>query len=188
MKIQLAVLLLLGCLQSKAQVAASEAQAAVFYGDAMPVIKPAYRALIMEKAAALNKTSGSADALKKELRANPQLARLADTDLEGLVVLVLYQAARDARADLKQVASEAKQSNQSKVGPRDLLAKRTAIREISGTRPAAAKGEGTLGEMSETEQLRLQMVMERRQKHVEALSNLMKKIASTQSQIIGNLK
>ena len=47
---------------------------------------------------------------------------------------------------------------------------------------------GDLGDMSQMESMRLQMVMDRRSKFGESLSNIMKKISDTASQITGNLK
>lgn len=46
----------------------------------------------------------------------------------------------------------------------------------------------SMNEMSEMTSMRLQMAMDRRSKFVEALSNIMKKIDSTQETIVQNLK
>jgi hypothetical protein len=46
----------------------------------------------------------------------------------------------------------------------------------------------TLSEISEMEQLRLQMIMDRRSKMIEMLSNLLKKMSETQDAITENLK
>jgi hypothetical protein len=46
----------------------------------------------------------------------------------------------------------------------------------------------SMNEMSEMTSMRLQMAMDRRSKFVEALSNIMKKIDSTQESIVQNLK
>jgi antitoxin ParD1/3/4 len=46
----------------------------------------------------------------------------------------------------------------------------------------------SLSEMGEMESLRLQMIMDRRSKMLETLSNIMKKISDTQESIVGNLK
>ena len=46
----------------------------------------------------------------------------------------------------------------------------------------------SMSEMSEMTSLRLQMAMDRRSKFVETLSNIMKKIDSTQETIVQNLK
>jgi hypothetical protein len=46
----------------------------------------------------------------------------------------------------------------------------------------------TMGEMGEMESLRLQMAMDRLSKMMSTLSNLLKKISDTTSQITQNLK
>ncbi|MBK8605467.1 MAG: hypothetical protein IPN82_01110 [Chitinophagaceae bacterium] len=46
----------------------------------------------------------------------------------------------------------------------------------------------SLNEMSELDQIRLQMYMDRRSKMMETLSNLMKKINDTKEDIIKNMK
>jgi hypothetical protein len=46
----------------------------------------------------------------------------------------------------------------------------------------------TLDQMSEEQSLRLQMLMDRRSKFIETLSNIMKKLSDTSSSIISNLK
>lgn len=46
----------------------------------------------------------------------------------------------------------------------------------------------SMNELGETESLRLQMAMDRKSKLIEALSNILKKISDTDSQILQNLK
>ena len=46
----------------------------------------------------------------------------------------------------------------------------------------------SLGELGEEQQLRMQMLMDRRTKAIETLSNLMKKFSETAGTIVGNLK
>ena len=46
----------------------------------------------------------------------------------------------------------------------------------------------SLSEMSEMTTLRLQMMMDRRSKFLEALSNIMKKISAIQAAVVQNLK
>ena len=61
--------------------------------------------------------------------------------------------------------------------PRDSEISRKEMKSVLG-------GEG----LSETEMLNLQMTMDRRSKYLSTLSNIMKKISSTQDSIIQNLK
>ncbi len=46
----------------------------------------------------------------------------------------------------------------------------------------------SMGEMGETESLRLQMVMDRLNKMMSTLSNILKKMSDTQNSIVQNLK
>jgi len=45
-----------------------------------------------------------------------------------------------------------------------------------------------MNEMSEMTSLRLQMAMDRRSKFIETLSNIMKKVATTQETLVQNIK
>jgi predicted nucleic acid-binding Zn-ribbon protein len=45
-----------------------------------------------------------------------------------------------------------------------------------------------LGELTQEQQLRLQMIMDRMSQLEQAISNILKKIADTQNQIIQNMK
>jgi hypothetical protein len=47
---------------------------------------------------------------------------------------------------------------------------------------------GDPGELSQMDSMRLQMLMDRRSKFAQSLSNIMKKISDTNGQINGNLK
>ena len=60
--------------------------------------------------------------------------------------------------------------------------------EINETRTRLSDQRDSLNELGEVQQLRMQMMMDRYQKIMETLSNLMKKIARTQDTIIANLK
>lgn len=53
---------------------------------------------------------------------------------------------------------------------------------------AGGGGRGGMNEMSEMTSLRLQMTMDRRSKFISTLSNIMKKISSTQDTIVSNIK
>ena len=60
--------------------------------------------------------------------------------------------------------------------------------EINAMVDQIKKDLDSMNEMSELDQLRLQMLMDRRSKMMETLSNLMKKFSDTQEDIIQNLK
>lgn len=60
--------------------------------------------------------------------------------------------------------------------------------EIENMKTGLADSRDSLSEMGEMQQLKMQMLMDRRSKLMSTLSNLMKKISQTQDSIIDNLK
>jgi hypothetical protein len=72
-------------------------------------------------------------------------------------------------------------------GQRDVLA--FYLLSLSGAaRDAVQDRADSMSEMGEMSSMRLQMAMDRRSKFVEALSNILKKVGSTQDAIVRNLK
>ncbi len=104
-------------------------------------------------------------------------------NVESLVALVMAQAARDADSDLKGLVTELKLADKSKEEIREALARRA-----SGVRPVSSARPDLLDALSETNALRLQMLMDRRAKYAAAISGLLKKISDTQSGIVANFK
>ncbi len=62
------------------------------------------------------------------------------------------------------------------------------LQEINNMKVKMKNDLDSMSELGETESLRMQMIMDRRSKIMSTLSNLMKKISSTQDAIIANLK
>lgn len=60
--------------------------------------------------------------------------------------------------------------------------------KVSLTIAAVADSLDSLGELSETQSLMLQMAMDRQSKFMETLSNILREIADTDSSIVQNLK
>lgn len=60
--------------------------------------------------------------------------------------------------------------------------------ELNGAQAALRAELGTISDMSETESLRLQMIMDRLSKLMSTLSNVLKQSADTQKTIIQNMK
>ena len=118
-------------------------------------------------------------------------------DILELVFLVLLQSVEDADTDLKAIMEEVKQRNHRLCRWRKLIADLQSNRLSAATSDAelmrlanavAAEQLASLSELSETMQLRLQMLMDRRAKFIEALSNLLKKQSDTASAIVSNMK
>jgi hypothetical protein len=99
----------------------------------------------------------------------------AGADIEELAFIVLMQATQDQDNDLRQIMAETKAANDSKA----------ALRQ---QQQAMADKKDSLSDMSQMQQARLQMAMDRRSKLIEALSNIMKKFSDTDNSIIKNMK
>lgn len=135
------------------------------------------------------------------------LGSMNGQDIEALAFLVLMQAAKSAREDLKDIMEQVKALNRKKL--LRLLARRTTdchgsfhvVRDRIGDversaeklldRLDALKLDGLpdeLSEMGEMESLRMQMYLDRLSKLMSTLSNILKKMSDTASQIAQNLK
>lgn len=129
---------------------------------------------------------------------------LRETDIEAMAFVVLIEASKSAREDLKAIMESVKLINAEKEAFRDRAKKVKAESvdfESSFQLLAVLCGKAidqeidqmqdkldSLSEMGEMESLRLQMAMDRLSKLMSTLSNLLKKISDTQSQIVQNLK
>lgn len=102
----------------------------------------------------------------------PQLGAMAGEDIMALAFLVLMEAAKQSEQDLKDIMAATQKANEQKKAQRGQV----------------AQAAGSLDEMSEEQSLKLQMAMDRRSKAVAALSNMMKKSAAANDNILQNLK
>jgi hypothetical protein len=121
-------------------------------------------------------------------------------DIGALAFLVLMQAAKSAQEDVRAVMAQVKAITAAKkrlrekarpVLPEELDVE--AVFHLVATlyaKQLQAEMAELLekGELSEMEQLRLQMAMDRLAKMMSTLSNILKKMADTASQITQNLK
>ena len=131
-----------------------------------------------------------------------------DGDVMALVFIVLTQAARSAREDLKAVMATVKDANQRKARWRQIAecqqglaagvfadtcrVERKALKLIDALELLAIEdlehNLDSLSEMGEMESLRLQMAMDRLSKMMSTLSNLLKKLSETAQGISQNIK
>jgi|GEM_PF-3515745 len=137
--------------------------------------------------------------------AYPNLGAAGDGDITALAIIVMMEAARTTREDLKAIMTETKAANDKKAVMRDAMrarmqAMQDAKEAMQGDHAQGDKGtlqddKGTLqddkdalSEMGEQDQLQLQMAMDRYSKAMSTLSNLMKKESDISSAILGNMK
>jgi hypothetical protein len=102
------------------------------------------------------------------LQAFPNLGSM---DVDALVFMVLMQSAQDQQAELSATMNAMQQN--------------TAARQHArGTQESGAQ----MNDLSTMDQMRLQILMDQRSKLLDAISNLMKSAADTQSAVVENLK
>ncbi len=101
----------------------------------------------------------------------PGAANLPPADIESLVFLVMMQATSDSESDLQKMLDELKKESEHKQVLRNQQAKKDAMNDLS-----------------EANSLRLQMLMDRRSKLLQTMSNMAKKMQDTDDAIIKNLK
>jgi hypothetical protein len=122
--------------------------------------------------------------------------RMSD-DIMELILLVTMETAEENAADLKAIMDEVRKRNERLCRWRKLAADLhshaggVAADDAALLRQASDAATGqlqALSDVSEELQMRLQMIMDRRSKFLEALSNIMKKQSDTAAAIIANLK
>lgn len=119
---------------------------------------------------------------------------IAGADIEALAILVMMQAAKDAREDLRSAMAKVKALELMKpCKTADCLAALKPTAEVDQATLDATRNEmknklDSMSEMSETQAMRMQMYMDRVSKFMSTLSNLLKKASDTAAQTTQNLK
>ena len=126
-------------------------------------------------------------------------------DIEALAFVVMMQASKSAQDDLKAIMEQVKAVNRAKAEMREkvkpskgkealdfeatfqLIATLYA-KQLEAELEQIQQDIDSMSEMGEMESLRLQMAMDRMSKMMSTLSNILKKISDTSSQIVQNLK
>ena len=151
-----------------------------FYTSAMPAIRQEVKNIVLHTAIAMKQHKANADSLSQKLRTNKTLKAMSDNDIEGITVLILVQASKEADADLKLVVLGMSRRNGQK------QQQKTTMQTISVN--SVENKNGSVEEINEMQNLQLQMIMERKRRMAEEISNVMKNISGTQQNIINNLK
>lgn len=100
---------------------------------------------------------------------------VTNSDIEQLVVQVLAQANKDANADLRDQMAVVKRNN----------AQKQALRNSTTN---AKDQKDNLPDMSETDQMKLQLLQDRKAKIEQLLSDMMKKTSDTADSVTKNMK
>lgn len=175
----------------------------------MTRVGPQTRSWIRKEAARQHAAGNASETVARNaIKADPLLGSLPDGDINALVFLVMMEASKSARDDLKAIMNGVKKINEAKASlrknenakaatvPRQTT---TASRPLVQPKPIpkaqfekqlqSAKNDlDSLSEMGEMESLRLQAAMDNSTKANSAASNAMKKFSATSQSISQNLK
>ena len=150
-------------------------------------VGPVTRAWIKQEAAREN-ASGTASlaTASRAVASNRSLGNMNDADVMALAFLVMMEAAKSAREDLKSIMDGVKRINNAKAAWRQSANQVNAA--AATTREKARHDLDSLNKMGDLQSLRLQMAMDRQSKFMSSLSNVVKKMSETSSGITQNLK
>lgn len=173
-------------------------------------VGPQTRRWIKQEAARQHAAGNASEqTARNAIKADSLLGSLPGGDIEALAFLVMMEAAKSAREDLKAIMAGVKQINEAKaslqknsspakvaVVPRQTAnVSRTLVQpkpmpkaQFARQLDKAKNDLDSLSEMGEMESLRLQMAMDKMSKANSAASNVMKKYSDTSQSISQNLK
>ena len=104
---------------------------------------------------------------------------MSNHNIDGITVLILVQAYRDADADLKIMVLGMSRRNEQRQ-------QQATVQSISVNN---AKNENrSTDEINDIQNLKLQMIIERKRRMAEEIGSVMQKIQNTQQSIINDLK
>lgn len=151
-----------------------------FYVTAMPVIRQHVKNIVLQMAGTIKYLKADADSLSQRLRTNKTLKGMSTDDIDGITVLILVQASKDADADLKMMVLGMNRRNEQK------QQQSASIQTASENNPETKSR--SIEEINALQNLKLKMIMERKSRMAEEISNVMKKISGTRQNIINDLK
>lgn len=182
------------------------------YNHLMSVARPAVKNWVYSTAAKYKgKEVTQEQAIADVKQSYNVLGNLNNADIEAIAFLVMMQSAKSAQEDLKSLMGEVKKINEAKAGQRQKTSElkqstvkmktqaRNEYQKTDSLKPlkvAAVVKQTTelkdkkdsMSELSEEQQLKMQIIMDRRSKTIQTISNMLKKVSDNEQSIIQNLK
>ena len=150
-----------------------------FYINAMPAIRQQVKDIVIQTANAIKHRRANADSLSQRLRTNKTLKGVSNSDIDGITVLIMVQASKNADADLKLIVlGMSRRNEQEHPG--------TSAQTVSENN--VEDKNRSIEEISDMQNSKLRMIMERKSRMAEEISAVMKKISGAEQDIINNLK
>lgn len=130
-----------------------------FYNNLMPLLRPQVKNIVFQTAKEITQHKVNGDSIYLSIQSNAALKNLSKMDVYGVAILILVQASKDADEEIKKM-----------------------VMAISH-RPDHSGEETT-----ETQNLKLQKIMQHKSKIAEEINYLMNKISGNEVSIMKNLK
>lgn len=113
----------------------------------------------------------------------------ANMPIEDAMMLMMFLVNSDAEQDMRDQLADMERERQKKQALRSVAAQMRAQRQAMDQQLHDAQdSKDSLDDLSPEDQLKLQMLMDRRQRALETMSNILKKIDETDDSIIKNMK
>ena len=135
-----------------------------FYNNAMAVIRQQVKNIVLKTAGAIKYHKANADSLSQRLRTINSLKGISNNDIEGITVLIMVQASNDADADLKCLVLGMSRGNEQK------REQQTTVQTVSANN--VKNKNRSIEEINSMQNLKLQMIMERKSRMAEEISNV----------------
>src|ERR1035438_1427646 len=145
-----------------------------FYNTSMLLLRPAVKTVVLQAAKAIEHRKINTDSLSVALHRNSALKGMGNTEIEGILILIMVQVSRDADADLKRMVLEISRNNNQK--------------KAASTLSRSAAQRDSLAEAFCVQNLKLKMIIERKSDIAEEIGDAMKKISAPHQNIINNLR
>jgi len=153
---------------------AMPAEANAFYNNSMPLLQPRLKEIVLQTAKAIKYHKANADSLSQTLHASAALKGMSNNNIEGITVLILIQASKDADTELKQMVMEICHRNEQK------KEERTTIHRVNVN--------SSTEDINEMQNLKIQRIIDRKSRIAEETNYVIKKILGIQQNIINDLK
>ena len=149
-------------------------EANAFYNNSMLLLKPQLKEIILQTAKALKYHKANADSLSQTLHAHAELKGMSNNNIEGITVLILVQASKDADVELKQIVMEICHRNEQKKEGQ------TTVHRVNENSSAE--------DINEIQNLKIQRIIDRKSRIAEETNYVMKKNSGMQQIIANDLK
>lgn len=179
------------CAANTARPAEIPPEAMALNAKLAPKVQPSVRMWIDEQAKRLSQGQMDEGSLHTVILNRFARQPIKTGDVEAIKFLAHTQAIKYMDNDITEMNGKLRSIEEQKRELRTRISRQEADSKVTKLKPISGDLKGQLdgmNEMSEMTSLRLQMTMDRRSKFISTLSNIMKKIGTTEETITQNLK